>query len=539
MREARPGATGALARWLGAAVRERGLERRVMLYVGLGCLAGLLFFAYLAHGALRESTGIIYAERLQLARLAAHEVAQALVGRADALEGGDVPEQVTELLHAYSMGPVEGERRFHLSLIDREGTLLAESHPIPGASDAEHAELLRPFLEGSRPGLVIHVPANAPEKTHLLAYAPLPGLPGGVTLEQLSDAALAVPRSLQRRMAISGVLFSAAGLIAAGFAARQVARPLTTLTAVTRAIAAGDLSTPVPQGGWDEVRDLAASSEAMRRQLQQTHAELARTNQDLERRVRERTRELELRHAELDRATALLRRREAERGVLLRRTIQAQEDERRRVARELHDSVGQFLSMVVVRLSLLERQVDAGAPAATAAIGELSSLTSRAVDEVRRLAVALRPEMLDEMGLPAAVGYHAEQVLERHGIAVTLDAESLSRRLPPEVELVAFRVVQEALTNVLKHARAKNVAISLECRGGELRGVVADDGVGFEAPAQPPGPRGPGVGLIGMRERVELLGGTLDVDTAPRRGTRLRFRVPVPRDAPVAQGGSS
>jgi signal transduction histidine kinase len=205
----------------------------------------------------------------------------------------------------------------------------------------------------------------------------------------------------------------------------------------------------------------------------------------------------------------------------LRRVVQAQELERRRLARELHDETGQALTSILLGLRPLEEAL-AGHPA-RAAVAELRELVVTALQDVRRLAVELRPKVLDDFGLVPAVERLAETFAGQTGLRVdfrsTLPAD---QRLESEVETALFRVVQEALTNVVKHAHARNVSILLTRKDDAVAAVVEDDGSGFD-----PGETGDGVGLVGMRERLALIGGRLEVESARGAGSTLVAEVPV------------
>jgi PAS domain S-box-containing protein len=218
---------------------------------------------------------------------------------------------------------------------------------------------------------------------------------------------------------------------------------------------------------------------------------------------------------------------EAARDDLLRRLVTAQEDERRRVARELHDSVGQVLTALLLGVRVVR---DAGPlpEAAGAALDEVQRLADQLGRAVHDLAVGLRPTALDDVGLVEAVGHHLADWSARTGVAAQFQAAGLgpdSPRLPPEVETALYRVVQESLTNVARHARAGLVGVVLERQGGLAIAAVEDDGVGFDPVAAAESGR---LGLLGMRERLALLGGALEVESAPGAGTTILARVPLP-----------
>jgi signal transduction histidine kinase len=205
----------------------------------------------------------------------------------------------------------------------------------------------------------------------------------------------------------------------------------------------------------------------------------------------------------------------------VRRVIAAQELERRRLARELHDETGQALTSILLGLKSI--RAAANEEEALRAEAELRELVVQALQDVRSLAVELRPSALDDFGLVPALERLAGTFSERTGIRVTLAATLGDTRLPPETETVVYRLVQEALTNVVKHAAASEVGIVLTRRDGGISAVVEDDGQGFAES----GVREEALGLVGMRERVALLGGTLAIESAPGEGTALIAYVPI------------
>jgi signal transduction histidine kinase len=210
--------------------------------------------------------------------------------------------------------------------------------------------------------------------------------------------------------------------------------------------------------------------------------------------------------------------------------LHAQEDERRSIARELHDEVGQVLMAMKVELVLAERRLEAGGNS-EAVLAELQSLTDGALHTVRDLSHLLHPSVLDDLGLGAAIDWYAGGIARRHGIEILVQHHLSDRRLGRTVETTAYRIVQEALTNVVKHASASRCHISLMCVDEDLRLVISDDGKGFHTDL----PTGVGLGLIGIRERVSQLGGQLTLESAPGRGTRICVNVPAcHRQAPAA-----
>src|SRR6266536_703522 len=203
----------------------------------------------------------------------------------------------------------------------------------------------------------------------------------------------------------------------------------------------------------------------------------------------------------------------------IRRAVEAQELERRRLARELHDEIGQDLTSLLLGLKTIDEAGSGGK--LKEATANMRELVVTALQDVRRLAVELRPKALDDFGLVPALERLASTFEEQTGMTVQLEDRLLGNRLPGEVETALYRIVQEALTNVVKHAHAQHVSILLTLKEGSVAAIIEDDGSGFD-----PGARTEGLGLIGIRERLDLLGGHLVIEST-RAGTTLVAEVPL------------
>ncbi|MCX4195368.1 histidine kinase [Methylobacterium organophilum] len=225
------------------------------------------------------------------------------------------------------------------------------------------------------------------------------------------------------------------------------------------------------------------------------------------------------------------KRAEAERLGLLRRLGEAQENEQRRIARELHDQVGQTVTGLSLGLKGLERLIAGYAEMEEAhrQVQWLKSLAGEIGRDIHRAAVDLRPTALDDLGLREALANLLRQWTLRHDIRSDFQVLGESVRLPAAVETAIYRIVQEALTNVLKHARASTVSVSVEQRAEEVRVIIEDDGVGFDGEAEPPPTAKPRLGLSGIRERLSLLRGSLTLETSPGSGTTLYVCIPHPQ----------
>lgn len=210
--------------------------------------------------------------------------------------------------------------------------------------------------------------------------------------------------------------------------------------------------------------------------------------------------------------------------ALSMRVLQVQEQERRRVAVELHDELGQALTAIKINLQLGERFKDK-APADL--YEENLRIVEDALQQVRTLATALRPSMLDDLGLAPALKWLAEQSASRGGFEVKFNHERSLARLSSEIETACFRIVQEALTNISRHAQAQQVEISLRREGSEMVLVVRDDGCGFDPAAMcERAANGASLGVLGMQERATLVGGRLDISSEPGHGSTVELRCP-------------
>jgi len=208
---------------------------------------------------------------------------------------------------------------------------------------------------------------------------------------------------------------------------------------------------------------------------------------------------------------------------LSRQILQAQEEERHRLARELHDEAAQSLTSLLVYIRLLERAKNP--EEAQRHVQELRRLTAAALEDVRRVAVDLRPTILDDLGLSAALEWRVDELNKQSGLHAVFTAEGMEQRLARTTELVLYRVGQEALSNVHRHAAASKVTVSLRRDGDCCILHVAYNGVGFD-PAAIERADGHGLGLLGMRERVAIVGGELEIISRPGAGAIITARVP-------------
>jgi signal transduction histidine kinase len=209
------------------------------------------------------------------------------------------------------------------------------------------------------------------------------------------------------------------------------------------------------------------------------------------------------------------------------RLIEAQEAERRRVARELHDEIGQVLTAIKINLQAVQHS--AGDSSLVSQLNESTAIVDRALQQVRDLSLNLRPALLDDLGLIAALRWYVDREARRAGLIPEFVVDLSETRLTPELETACFRITQEALTNVARHAQARRVWVELRRRSAELHLIVRDDGIGFDlSTVRSRRTTDVSLGLQGMQERVLILGGKIEIKSAPGRGTEVHVRFPLP-----------
>lgn len=327
-----------------------------------------------------------------------------------------------------------------------------------------------------------------------------------------ATAGTAITRNLAQQSTLTlTIFFASLGLILSVVAnyvlLRYTLRPLLSLQAVSQRVAQGDLSVRADEQDIDEpaLLRLAQTFNAMLDRLAEDTLALERSRQLTER--------------------------------LTQQVISAQEEERRRIARELHDETAQALATLGIYIdTLLQSGPSSASPILQEKLRQIRELADRTLSGVRTIIADLRPSLLDDLGLAAAIRWQAQHRLEAAGIHVDLQIRGEGRRLPPAIETALYRIVQEAVTNILKYAGASYVEIDLDLSRPDLvTARIEDDGCGFDLTRiHPSSETGHGVGLFGMHERASLVGGKLQIDTAPGEGTEVRVAIPLPAGRPLA-----
>ena len=275
-----------------------------------------------------------------------------------------------------------------------------------------------------------------------------------------------------------------------------------------------------------QIRDLLENQRLAQRELHDAHEQLADRARQLEVLVQERTASLVESNEQLRREIGERERAEASREALRRQLLNAQEEERRRIARELHDQMGQNLTVLNLGLKSLH---DAAPKKFQDVVLPLQELAAQTARDLHRVALELRPSTLDDLGLVKAIRNLVQTWSAQWTIDVDLEcSQYASTDVSKEAETALYRIIQEALNNVAKHSQAKRVSIILQGTAGRAQAIIEDDGRGFDTtkPRRPADQEG-GLGLSGIQERLNVLGGSLSLESTPGRGTTLIVRIPV------------
>ncbi len=330
------------------------------------------------------------------------------------------------------------------------------------------------------------------------------GVERGGLIDQLKEQTVIM-------LLIGGITFVAVGGLLALMFRSAVVKPLSKIASAARKISQGDFSARANINTKDEVGMMALTFNEMARQIEQYAIVLEDSKRQLEQGVQERTQQLQ------QMATV--------RGQLLERLISAQEEERRRIARELHDEAGQALAMIMLDLARTRDSLPSDATEAKERVSRSRSLVEQTLTELRKVIYELRPEVLDTLGLVPALRSYIKSRLQAKNIKVQLHFLELKDRLLPEVEITLFRVIQEAITNILRHSGASMVEVRLAIKNSTIIATVADNGTGFDVEAAFEAPDS--WGLRGIRERLTVVGGELDIESKAGYGTRIEVRIPL------------
>jgi signal transduction histidine kinase len=407
----------------------------------------------------------------------------------------------------------------HAILVDENGHTLASTFNMPFQAPGEHVNFYRSSLRSDFP-VVETVRLESFEENshttryHVMAFVTLDTAPWGVAVGGESEETFAGFERLRFGLTLLGVAALLGIWAATLIGTRRLVKPVQQLTMAAQRIADQQMEIPLEVNEGGEIGAMALALERMRILLLDNIEELATWNEVLEHRVAERTQEV--------------RRQQALVQHLLKRAIDAQEEERARLARELHDDIGQMLTAVQLNLDQLSSMAADTDSGLEDNISRVRELTDRTLKDLRKIIADVRPGILGELGLIPALEWMADRSLRPIGLTVTIDNRDQLERLPDETETLFFRIAQEAMVNIARHSKAENIQIELHRQDGFVTMSIVDDGAGFNPAAfEPSQDFTNGLGLASMRERATLAGGYVRVQSAPGEGTRIVVRIPV------------
>jgi signal transduction histidine kinase len=418
-----------------------------------------------------------------------------------------------------------------IELIDSHGIVIASNESTRILTRTDHNEFLGNLIHKKESSVATchrcHVEDNTQEERteDILAFAPLSVAPWGITVREPQDIVFAPSTQLKRRFAILSLIAIGTALVLAIGLSRSIVRPVQVLSAAAHRIGKGNLHEPVEIESTEEIGILARTFDNMRIKLAESLQSVQRQNIVLEQRVLDRTKDLAASREKLSK--------------LLKRVITAEEEERKRVARELHDDTSQSLNAILMSLDALSLSIPPDNPV----LDRLKKLRENCLTSLHglhQMIKDLRPPVLDDLGLESAIRWVLEKHLGEKGIEHSLttgmscrdiEARSQSYLDCGKIELILFRVVQEAIINIEKHAHPKHVAVSLDSQEGQIEVKITDDGIGFDAESiatvAKNGREIGGYGILGMQERVALLNGEMTIRSNPGEGTEIRVTVPL------------
>ncbi len=444
--------------------------------------------------------------------------------------GGEI--NPTNYLFHQMIKSIPTETATCIELVDSQGIIIASNIPKRILTCSDHDQFLGKLIAARKSSVGtchrchLEEGSPTPRTQDMLAFAPLSVAPWGVSLREPQETVFSPAITLRRNFVILGIISLGAALLLGMGMSRSIVRPIQLLIQASKRLGRGNLHEPIAIRSRDETGVLADSFELMRQKLAASLARIQRQNAELEQRVRERTEQLERSRRKL--------------AGLYRKNISVQEEERKRIARELHDETSQSLNAILISLDTLNMVLGQSDASRT----HLVKLRRNVVSTLRgihQLIQDLRPPVLDDLGLESAIRWVLEGHLGAKGISYFFETRGACQDLTSNggqvtldcatLELTLFRVIQEAVINIEKHADAKHVFVSLVFDDNYLAAVIEDDGRGFDVesvynPLQTER-NASSFGLLGMKERVALLNGQLTICSQPEEGTHIRLIVPL------------
>lgn len=420
------------------------------------------------------------------------------------------------------------EKNAFMELVDSQGVVIASSDPKRMFKDQSqgHSQFLIKLISGKKAVITKchrchtatpdRAQVQSERSNDIMAYAPLEIASWGVSIVQPEKDVLSPIATMKRSFLLVSLVFFGLALIFAVGMSRTIVKPVHELIDATVSIAGGDLSRSVVFGGMDEIGKLSSSFEMMRVKLADSIEDLHQHAIELERKVTERTRQIDDSRQKIK--------------ELLKKVFTSQEEERKRIAREFHDVLMQDLAATLIKVETCQKYPET---ITTEKMQSIRDIIEKSIDEVYSIIKNLRPSVLDDLGFEAAIRWLLDHHLESKGIKcfVTIYNTINDLEFEPQDEIELFRIIQEVIINISKHAGAHNVFTLLEIRQHDLVIEVEDDGCGFDAEADFLSDTSTrGLGLLGMKERASFLNWDLTIFSTPQQGTRVCLRVPLNKE---------
>lgn len=438
-------------------------------------------------------------------------------GNVDGIIGGmlsPTSHSVNQLLHNTEVG-----KHSFIDVIDSNAVIIASDDPLRVLHQHGNNLNMGRMIEQAESGVLpcknscYSGDDDLNRRDDLLAFVPLSVAPWGVLIGQPEHEIFAPVKSLQRMFILLVVAFIGTSVVFSLTISKKIVLPLRQLIRSTDKIASGDLSTPVGDLGSHEILTLSKSFETMRRRLEESIEKVHMQNIELEVRVAMRTQQIQESREKI--------------AQLLKKSIHTQEDERKRIARELHDTILQDMSAILIKMETIKLRYRFFN---TGAIDDIMSIMMNTVNNIYAVIKDLRPSVIDDLGIEASINWLLEKHLKEKGIQYTVvNNFPIKRRFSPEIEITIFRMLQESIINVSRHANAKNVSVTLEGTESHVTICIEDDGDGFDANSLQAinTENGRGLGILGMRERALLVDGEIKLQSRPGSGTKVCIGIPL------------
>ena len=412
-----------------------------------------------------------------------------------------------------------GQHTF-IDLLDSNGIVIASSNPERALTYCcEHNKFYSTIISARKEHVATchqcHDAQKREKTTNIAIFVPLEVAPWGISIQEPEKDVFAPSTQLKIIFTALGVVFLGTAFILSTGITRSVVKPINELISATDRIAKGDMTKPVVVHGSDEIGILSQSFDTMREKLNESLLNIRNYNQELEKRVRERTRQIKNSQQRI--------------AMLLKKVMSTQEDERKRIARELHDETVQDLSAILMKIELCKLQPD---NISLQKIEDIWQIVLKTMEGLNIIIKNLRPPLLDDLGLESAISWLIDSHLTPKQINCFCNIKGTEyKRFSPEVEINLFRITQESIVNIAKHSTAQNVFILLKIIDNHICMDIEDDGAGFDAEAMLQKSTQfskdlRGIGLLDMKERAELIGGKLQICSLPGGGTRVSLKIP-------------